>query len=141
MRAWQKALTRLDGKPFEQQVVGVNALINAARWVSDDDNYGTSDHWATPGQFLARGGDCEDYAIAKLVSLARLGVSTDRMRVLVVHDQVRDLVHAVLAIEADGSPLLLDNLNPDVVTADLAPQYRPLYSVNFDHLWLHDTLP
>lgn len=140
LRAWLRALARLEGKPFERQVEAVNAIVNAGRWVSDDDNYGSSDLWATPGQFLARGGDCEDYAIAKFFSLARLGVATERMRILVVHDAGRDLVHAVLALATERGMLVLDNLNPEVLPFERVPHYRPLYSVNLDSLWLHDTL-
>lgn len=140
LRAWLRALARLEGKPLERQVEAVNAIVNAGRWVSDEDNYGSSDLWATPGQFLARGGDCEDYAVAKFFSLARLGVAPERMRILVVHDAGRDLVHAVLALATDRGMLVLDNLNPEVLPFERVPHYRPLYSVNLDNLWLHDTL-
>jgi predicted transglutaminase-like cysteine proteinase len=139
-RRWERAIAKLRGKPLDRQLAAVNELINAARWVSDDDNYAESDLWATPRQFLARGGDCEDYAIAKLVSLERLGVDPKLMRVLVVHDSGRDLVHAVLAVATGGGTLILDNLHPRVLTLAEAPQYRPLYSVNFDALRLYDVL-
>jgi predicted transglutaminase-like cysteine proteinase len=139
-RAWLRALARLEGQPLDRQVEAVNAIVNAGRWVSDEDNYGSSDLWATPGQFLARGGDCEDYAVAKFFSLARLGVAPERMRILVVHDAGRDLVHAVLALATERGMLVLDNLNPEVLPFERVPHYRPLYSVNLDNLWLHDTL-
>ncbi len=137
LRAWHKAVNRLRGKPLEDQIEAVNAFVNAAPWVSDEDNYGVSDLWATPGQFLARGGDCEDYAITKFFSLLRLGVAAEQMRILVVNDTGRDLIHAVLAVRTPRGTLVLDNLVPEVASLDGLRQYQPLYSVNLQHLWLH----
>ena len=137
LRAWHKALAPLRGKPLDRQIEAVNAYVNAAPWISDEENYGVSDLWATPGQFLTRGGDCEDYAIAKFFSLLRLGVPADHMRILVVHDSVRDLVHAVLEVTTPKGAVVLDNLAPEVIPVEKAQQYQALYSVNLQHLWLH----
>ena len=50
----------------------VNRAVNLAiRPVSDQDQYGVPDIWASPLMTFGSGaGDCEDYAIAKYVALA-----------------------------------------------------------------------
>ena len=76
--AWRALLKSLAGAPLEHQVYAVNRFINQWRYRSDAENYGHSDYWATPIEFMTRSGDCEDYAIAKYVSLRELGVPVDR---------------------------------------------------------------
>jgi predicted transglutaminase-like cysteine proteinase len=45
----------------------INDEVNAIPYVSDQDMYGKADYWASPEEFYANnGGDCEDFAIAKL---------------------------------------------------------------------------
>jgi predicted transglutaminase-like cysteine proteinase len=53
--------------------VETNRFLNDWRYKPDDQNYGQRDYWATPLEFLRRSGDCEDYAIAKYVTLRELG--------------------------------------------------------------------
>ncbi|WP_350563201.1 transglutaminase-like cysteine peptidase, partial [Psychrobacter sp. CAL346-MNA-CIBAN-0220] len=48
-----------------------------------------NDYWATPLETLGRGlGDCEDYAIAKYISLRALGVSDDKLRLIYVKAKI-----------------------------------------------------
>ena len=53
--------------------------IARTTYLEDLANYGLPDYWATPLQFLDRDGDCEDYAIAKFVSLRELGFAADEL--------------------------------------------------------------
>jgi predicted transglutaminase-like cysteine proteinase len=100
-------------------------------------NWRELDYWATPLEFLARSGDCEDFAIAKYQVLRALGVPIDDMRIVIVNDRARRATHAVLAVYVDGRPLILDNLRNDVVAADLIGDYEPVYSINEQGWWLH----
>ena len=89
--------------PFDlliEQIRAVNLFLNDWQYKSDIQNYGRRDYWATPLEFLRRSGDCEDYAIAKYVSLRQIGFAPEQLR-LVVRDVVRELAHAVLAVYLD----------------------------------------
>ncbi|MCB1557167.1 MAG: transglutaminase-like cysteine peptidase, partial [Alphaproteobacteria bacterium] len=86
MRDWQHSLDSLRGLPLTEMAAGVNDLVNAERYITDNRNWGQTDYWATPIEFFTRGGDCEDFAIAKYVSLRALGVPDERLRVAIVQD-------------------------------------------------------
>ena len=62
---WDKFLESLKGKGKWTQLRAVNARMNKAKYISDKANWGRKDYWATPGEFMSRFGDCEDYAIVK----------------------------------------------------------------------------
>ena len=73
--AWINTLNSLQTASVEEQVEEINKFFNIAiTWSSDQRLYGRKDFWATPGETLGRGaGDCEDFTIAKYVSLKTLG--------------------------------------------------------------------
>lgn len=136
-RGWLALLRGLEHASRWQQVEEVNRFINRATYKADIDNYGLRDYWATPLEFLARSGDCEDYAIAKYRSLRRLGLSADDLRLVVVHDVIRDLPHAVLAVYMKGAVYILDNLSDAVLEQALVQHYVPYYSVNEITRWAY----
>ena len=70
---WRRFLHEVGNNNRWGQLVAVNGFVNAHRYMPDDRNWGVRDYWATPGEFLTRSGDCEDYAIAKYLSLKELG--------------------------------------------------------------------
>ncbi len=138
---WRRVLDNLAGLDRTVQLAAVNLYMNRKRYILDPSNYGVSDYWATPGQFLARDGDCEDYAIAKFMSLKALGFSNDDMRIVVLQDLNLGIAHAILVVYLDGRALVLDNQIENVVSADTVRHYRPIYSINERHWWLHRTGP
>lgn len=84
---------------------------------------------------FARGGDCEDYAIAKYLSLRSLGWPPERLRIVVVQDRLRDLVHAVL-VAADGDAgYLLDIEITDVIEHRRAARYAPIFAISETAWW------
>ncbi|MBI3707639.1 MAG: transglutaminase-like cysteine peptidase, partial [Proteobacteria bacterium] len=94
-------------------------------------------YWATPLQFFAKDGDCEDYAIAKFVSLKMLGFTNEQMRLVVLDDLNLQIPHAILVVYIGGRAFVLDNQIPKVVPAEVIHHYRPIYSINEDGWWLH----
>ena len=135
---WQLFLGSLSQHSRDDQVERVNAYVNAFRYVPDVRNWGKSDYWASPEELFRRGGDCEDYVIAKYLSLRAVGVPARDLRVLVLHDSRRDLAHAVLLWLHDDHTLVLDNLYQNVMTWDAVGEfYRPLYSLNEDSAWIY----
>jgi predicted transglutaminase-like cysteine proteinase len=135
--AWTAFLDSERKQSRKQQLDAVNAWANTRPYVEDIQNYHVSDYWATPGQFLAHGGDCEDYAIAKYFSLVRLGFSADDLRIVIVDDTNLNVFHAVLAVRAEGTVWLLDNQVQHIVPMDVAVQYVPIYSLNERGWWMH----
>ncbi|MBO6783575.1 MAG: transglutaminase-like cysteine peptidase [Alphaproteobacteria bacterium] len=115
----------------------VNDFANRMPYVEDIDNYGMRDFWAKSKTFFEIGGDCEDFALAKYQLLERLGFHRNRMRIVLVVDEVRERQHAVLAVNLDGQAWMLDSLVRDVVLHNQAPQYRPTVSLSGPRLYLH----
>ena len=136
---WARFIEGIRGLDRQRQVAEVNRYMNRKRYVIDPVNYGVADYWATPLQFLAKNGDCEDYAIAKFFSLRALGFDNDVLRVLVVDDLNLKVAHAILVVYLNGVPTLLDNQVAQVVRADAVRHYRPIYSVNESNWWFHRT--
>jgi predicted transglutaminase-like cysteine proteinase len=134
---WQTVVESLRGEDLITQLRETNVRLNEKPYVSDDVNWGVSDYWETPFQFLRKGGDCEDYAIAKYMMLRDLGIPADEMRIVVLKDLALRIDHAVLAVYIDGTPFILDNRYSNIVPANLLPDYQPLYSINENGWWLH----
>ena len=112
----------------------LNRAINLAlRPVRDIVQYGVADAWKSPlATFASRQGDCEDYAIAKLVALRELGFANDDLRLLVVHERDAHALHAVAAVRFEGRWLVLDNRRFAMIdladarfTWQVALQYEP----------------
>jgi predicted transglutaminase-like cysteine proteinase len=135
--AWQSVVRTQRDRPPIEQIQAVNRFLNEWRYKSDDQNYGRRDYWATPLEFLRHSGDCEDYAIAKYVTLRQLGFSPEQLRLVVVRDVIRDLAHAVLAVYVDEEVYILDNLTKAVLPQARIRQYVPYYSVNETTRWAH----
>lgn len=134
---WQALLAELKGRDKLAQIEAVNAFMNRAPYITDPVNYGLPDYWATPLQFLIKDGDCEDYAIAKFISLRTLGFANDDLRIVVVDDLNLGVPHAVLVVYVDGKAMVLDNQIPKVVRAETIRHYRPIFSINEEAWWLH----
>ena len=128
----------LKNLPLSQMADKVNAMMNKKKYIVDSRNWGKSDYWATPVEFLKNGGDCEDFAIAKYVSLRALGVSEERLRIAIVHDNEKNIPHAILIVYTDQGAMVLDNQNKDMRTAEsLTSRYKPIFSINRQAWWLH----
>jgi predicted transglutaminase-like cysteine proteinase len=110
----------------------INRAINLAiRPMSDLAQYGEIDVWTSPLATLARGaGDCEDYAIAKFVALLRAGISPNDLRIVIMHDTMRDEDHAIAAARLDGRWLTLDNRRMAMVEDSEVRNYRPTFVID-----------
>ncbi len=134
---WKQNLESMRGLPLEQMAARVNDLANSQDYINDSRNWGTSDYWATPVEFLTRGGDCEDFAIAKYVSLRALGVPENRLRITILQDMQKNIPHAVLAVYTDNDVLILDNQIKSVRSSSSISHYKPIFSINRTAWWLH----
>jgi predicted transglutaminase-like cysteine proteinase len=134
---WKGFLSSIAGRSPADKLREVNYFHNRTRYVLDVVNWQVEDYWASPFQFFDKDGDCEDYAIAKFMSLRALGFANSQMRIVVLRDLNLRVAHAVLVVELDGEKYILDNQIRDVVPASLIRHYQPIYSINETHWWLH----
>ncbi len=125
--------------PVAAKVAAVNEYVNKITYIEDKDNYGQNDYWATPEEFFARGGDCEDFAIAKYALLKKLGITEDRMRLAIVQDTVKNIPHAVLIVYTDDGAMVLDNQSRQTKQMADVTRYKPIYSINSNGWWRHLT--
>lgn len=137
-KRWDALLETLKGKPLATQMKEVNDFFNGFAYIEDRDNYGVEDYWATPYELMKRGGDCDDYAIAKYISLKRLGVPEASMRIMIVQDNnLNGIMHAVLEVRAGSARYLLDNQVKSVVDQQNIFHYRPIYAINHQNWWAY----
>ena len=134
---WHDFIAELAALPLRERVVRANDVLNRVRYVSAVVNWRDPDHWETPYEFLARGGQCQDYAIAKFMALTASGVPESALRLVVVHDRVTGLDHAVTVVYVDGEAMVLDNQVHEVVPSSRLPRYVPYYSINRTGWWYH----
>lgn len=135
---WEALLKEQQGKPIKQKLDAVNRFFNAVTYIEDSANYGAVDYWATPYEMMERGADCEDYAIAKYISLKRLGVPERDMRIMIVQDNnLGGIMHAVLQVSVDNTRYLLDNQATKVTTVNEIYHYRPIYAINEQQWWAY----
>ena len=134
---WRELLRSLDGLDLRAKLDLVNAAVNRHPYVASQSNWGESNHWETPFEFLRKSGQCQDYAITKYLLLRAAGVPAAQLRVLVLRDSELGLDHAVTVAYVAGEALLLDNQISTVVPADSVHHYQPYYSINETGWWLH----
>ncbi|WP_297577477.1 transglutaminase-like cysteine peptidase [uncultured Deefgea sp.] len=143
LEAWQVLLSSDKKMDDLKKLKLVNDFFNQQiMFVSDAQNWGVEDYWATPVEMLAKGrGDCEDFAIAKYFSLLALGLAENKLRITYVQASgfgPNNLAHMVLSYYPRPAemPLILDNLIPEIRQAALRPDLIPIYSFNGQGLWL-----
>lgn len=116
-----------------------NEFFNQIPYFNDIVHWRREDYWATPVESLSSfGADCEDYSIAKYLSLKDLGIPIERLRITYVRAKDLGESHMVLAYypTPDADPLILDNLTRELKPASQRPDLEPVYSFNDDDLWL-----
>jgi predicted transglutaminase-like cysteine proteinase len=137
MQRWKTMLQEVRGETRVRQLNLVNRYMNTHRYVVDPINWGVTEYWAIPNEFLKKFGDCEDYAIAKYLSLRALGWSADDMRIVVLQDMNLRVMHAILIVNFQGKNMLLDNQITLVIDSNKVHHYKPVYSLNEKGWWRH----
>lgn len=146
IEAWQELLENLKDQPIDIQLSGVNDFFNRRiAFVNDIDVWGVPDYWATPLETMGVAqGDCEDFAIAKYVSLRLLGIDNQHLRLIYVSARSggsfsqTTQAHMVLGYypEPQAEPLVLDNLLTEIRPASRRPDLQPVFSFNSAGLWV-----
>lgn len=145
LNAWFRLLNEQQDSSINEQLEQVNRFFNLGVTFSDDRLlWKQKDYWATPLQTMGtRGGDCEDFSIAKYFSLLELGIPADKLRLIYVRAKTQGQVQAHMVLgyfpSSSAEPLLLDNLNPNILPASQRPDLTPVFSFNSQGLWLGGT--
>lgn len=136
---WQSLVTTDDSNNDLEKLKKVNDYFNNnIQFVNDIDHWKKDDYWATPVETLcSQAGDCEDFSIAKYFTLKALGVSEEKLLITYVKALQLNQAHMVLTYyEKPGAiPLVLDNLNGEILPATERTDLLPVYSFNGGGLW------
>jgi predicted transglutaminase-like cysteine proteinase len=146
LESWRRMLTSANNATPETKLIEVNQFFNRnVRYTEDIMLWKKSDYWATPLEVMGtRAGDCEDYTIAKYLSLLQLGVANEQLRLIYVKAQIGGpqskifQAHMVLGYypTPDAIPLILDSLLNTIEPANKRPDLRPVFSFNSEGLWV-----
>ncbi|HLV77045.1 MAG TPA: transglutaminase-like cysteine peptidase [Marinobacter sp.] len=137
---WQDLSSLAINAPVDRKLHLVNSFFNRVQFVSDQSHWGEEDYWATPVELLAtNGGDCEDFSIAKYLTLRAIGVPDEELKIVYVKALNLNQAHMVLAWyeTPDADPLILDNLINHIKPASQRTDLEPVYSFNGEGIWLN----
>lgn len=140
---WRNMLPTLGGLDDVEKLERVNSFFNRRiRWVDDRELWQQDDYWASLLETMAKGaGDCEDFVIAKYVSLLIAGMPESKLRLTYVRLQqqanAEPVAHMILAYYPNpvAEPLILDNVDGEIKPASRRTDLSPVYSFNATHLW------
>ena len=143
---WQSQIEAMKSLPDDEKLVRANDFFNSRiRWSQDTYIWEEDDYWATPLEVMGRGmGDCEDFAIAKYVTLLLAGVDIDKLRITYVKAHALEenspafSAHMVLAYypSATAEPMILDNLTTEILPASERTDLTPVYGFNSKGIWV-----
>lgn len=140
--AWRKLIEETRALPDNDKLNKVNTFFNRrVLYETDTVVWGQEDYWATPLEFMGKAaGDCEDFAIAKYMTLLMLGINNQHLRLIYVRYKTgatAPIAHMVLGYypQPTEEPLILDNMISSVRPASMRTDLTPVFSFNSDGLW------
>lgn len=128
LEKWECLINKYRHSPNSKKAKAVNTFFNRnIRQKNDSGANRGCDYWQSPVETIVRGfGDCDDFAVAKYISLRLMNVPADQLRIAVVeyaHSSLTNtctrfigaqagMRHAVLFFYHKDriNPLVLDNL-------------------------------
>jgi predicted transglutaminase-like cysteine proteinase len=141
--AWRRLIEETRELPDQDKLNKVNTFFNRrVLYQTDMQVWQQEDYWATPLEFMGRGaGDCEDFSIAKYITLQMLGIKNEHLRLSYVRYKVGatpPIAHMVLGYypEPTAEPYILDNMISSVRLASMRTDLTPVFSFNSDGLWV-----
>lgn len=132
---WWKFIRSLKSMHPTKQIEYVNKEINKFPYKQDNWIYKRRDHWASPSEFLENGGDCEDFAITKYMTLRRLGFRPDQMKIAMVYDVYSGTDHSYLVVEYGKQTFVLDSREQQTAPHLFTKRYQAHYSFNENGIW------
>jgi predicted transglutaminase-like cysteine proteinase len=88
--------------------------------------------WIGPLEAITlRHGDCKAYSLAKYAGAQELGISADRVRLIIVHDRRHHFDHMVAAVYQNEEWFILDNLTNLLLRDWEKTNYEPLAVLDY----------
>lgn len=137
--SWQKLINNHRQETELEKIRLVTDFFNAIPYHTDKEVWNQTDFWANPLEFIGKNtGDCEDYTIAKYLTLKAMGVSPDKLRMVYVVSKKLKAPHMILAYyeTEDAQPLILDNMTPQILYAADRKDLRPVYMFSENAIWI-----
>lgn len=116
-----------------RKLAHINSFYNRIFPQEDTQKYGISDYWSTRKEFLINGnGDCEDYVIAKYLSLLEVGIPKEKLFLSVVRLPNKETYHMILFYfeTINSIPLVLDNMNYKVLELNKREKFEIKFIFN-----------
>jgi predicted transglutaminase-like cysteine proteinase len=134
LEKWERLINDYQNRAEMEKLKAVNDFFNRQITPRDDEMTEIKcDYWQSPIETLVRGvGDCDDFAMAKYVSLRLLGISPEQLLVASVEvASPRIFHHALLFVfpQNETDPWVLDNLNRHIQRLRDA-EINPIYGLN-----------
>ncbi|MGH1472636.1 MAG: transglutaminase-like cysteine peptidase [Cellvibrionaceae bacterium] len=146
LQLWISLIENNRASSDTEKLHAANDYFNHQITFSDDLSvWQKEDYWATPLETINKlHGDCEDFSLAKYVTLLLLGIPEERIRLIYVQAQLISspnqlpVAHMVIAYypTPNAEPLVLDNLIPQIQLASKRPDLIPVFSFNASSLWV-----
>jgi len=146
LEQWRALIDNSANLTESHKIAQVNTFFNRrVRFVDDRIVWKQKDYWATPLETMGRlQGDCEDFSIAKYITLQLMGIPISKMRITYVRARLGSpsskitQAHMVLSYypQARATPLILDNLIAEIRPATRRPDLTPVYGFNSEGLWV-----
>jgi predicted transglutaminase-like cysteine proteinase len=140
-KPYQKALESLIceaiGKPDAEKLEIVNQFYNTRiRYDADLNVWGVKEYWAAPDELMQRGaGDCEDFAIAKYLTLRDSGIDDTRLQIVYGRLATSKENHMILAYFG-AAILILDNIMDAIFSLQERSDLIPVMGFNHSGLWI-----
>lgn len=133
-------MEELKDKEEIEKVVEINKFFNQLQYATDLRIWKTNDYWASRLEFIGKGaGDCEDYAVAKFLTMAQLGVPQKKIFLTYVKAiNFPQSAHLVVTYyKTPGTiPYVLDNYEKRILPATARKDLIPVYSFTASDLYL-----
>jgi predicted transglutaminase-like cysteine proteinase len=138
LEKWEQLINECQNLPEREKLKAVNHFFNRQITQRDDELTEINcDYWQSPIETLARGiGDCDDFAMAKYVSLRLLGFAPEQLLVAGVEVASSGIFnHALLFVysQNEADPLVLDNLTGQIQRLSMRTcdeEIKPIYGLN-----------
>ena len=133
-------MEKLVASPEDKKIIAVNRFFNQMEFSSDIKTWEKKDYWASRLEFLGQGrGDCEDFAVAKFLTMVQLGVPEKKLFLTYVKAVgYPEAAHLVVTYyqEPGTVPFVLDNYNKKILPATQRKDLIPVYSFTANDLYL-----
>ena len=138
---WLSLVRLLPTLPVSQKLQYINGFFNNRPSIKDIQNYGQDEYWASPEEFLQKGGDCEDFALSKYLALRHtLNWPEEDVWMLAGHSTDKKRWHMVLVVREGKKLIIMDNLSRPahllVPEKTFMQHFLPLFAINHQGSWV-----